>query len=121
VPDPNQRLELYKRLSAVENDDDLQAVMAEISDRYGPLPGDLLLLGEIMGVKAIARSMGALALEISSTRVAVAIADGNPIALPLVQAGFRKLPDGRLAIVPVSPGGPAAARRSLLDALARAT
>src|SRR5678815_2665924 len=46
VPDPGQRLELYKRLSAVENDDDLQAVMTEIADRYGPTPGDVVLLGD---------------------------------------------------------------------------
>jgi len=121
VPDPGQRLELYKRLSAVENDDDLQAVMTEIADRYGPTPGDVVLLGELMGVKAIARGVGALALEISSARVAVALADGNPVAPALIASGWRKLPDGRFAIAPPSPGGPAGARRALLDALARAT
>src|SRR5213075_55555 len=67
VPDPGQRLELYKRLSAVESDDDLRDVMAEIIDRYGPTPPDVDLLGELMGVKAIARRAGALALEISAT------------------------------------------------------
>jgi transcription-repair coupling factor (superfamily II helicase) len=121
VPDPGQRLELYKRLSAVEGDDDLRDVMAEIVDRYGPLPGDVVLLGELMGVKAIARGAGALALEISSTRIAVALGDGNPLAAALVATGWRKLPDGRLAIAPKPPGGPAAARRALLDALARGT
>jgi transcription-repair coupling factor (superfamily II helicase) len=121
VPDPGQRLELYKRLSAVETDDDLQGVMAEIADRYGPVPGDVVLLGELMGVKAIARNAGALALEISAARVAVALADGNPAARALIAGGWRKLPDGRYAIVPPAPGGPTGARRALLDALARAT
>ncbi|HEY0989611.1 MAG TPA: transcription-repair coupling factor, partial [Kofleriaceae bacterium] len=97
VPDPGQRLELYKRLSAVENDDDLQAVMTEIADRYGPTPGDVVLLGELMGVKAIARGAGALALEISGARVALALADGNPVARALIASGWRKLPDGRFA------------------------
>jgi transcription-repair coupling factor (superfamily II helicase) len=121
VPDPGQRLELYKRLSAVESDDDLRDVLAEITDRYGPTPPDLDLLGELMGVKAIARNAGALALEISSARVAVALADGNPVARALLATGWRKLPDGRLAIAPPAPGGAAGARRALLDALARAT
>jgi transcription-repair coupling factor (superfamily II helicase) len=121
VPDPGQRLELYKRLSAVETDDELKDVMAEIADRYGPIPGDVILLGELMGVKAIARNAGALALEISAARVAVALADGNPLAPALVASGWRKLPDGRFAIAPPAPGGPAGARRALLDALARAT
>jgi len=121
VPDPGQRLELYKRLSAVESDDDLRDVMAEIIDRYGPTPPDVDLLGELMGVKAIARNAGALALEISGTRVAVALADGNPTARLLLATGWRRLPDGRYAIAPPAPGGPAGARRALLDALARAT
>jgi transcription-repair coupling factor (superfamily II helicase) len=121
VPDPGQRLELYKRLSAVETDDDLRDVMAEIADRYGPLPPDVLLLGELMGVKAIARGAGALALEISSTRIAVAFADPGPVERALLAAGWRKLPDGRYSIAPQPPGGPAAARRALLDALARGT
>jgi transcription-repair coupling factor (superfamily II helicase) len=121
VPDPGQRLELYKRLSAVESDDDLRDVMAEIIDRYGPTPPDVDLLGELMGVKAIARTAGALALEISGARVAVALADGNPVARALLAGGWRRLPDGRYAIAPPAPGGPAGARRALLDALARAT
>jgi transcription-repair coupling factor (superfamily II helicase) len=121
VPDPGQRLELYKRLSAVETDDELGAVMSEISDRYGPIPGDVVLLGELMGVKAIARGAGALALEISSTRVAVALPDGSALPRALLAGGWRKLPDGRYAIAPPAPGGPAGARRALLDALARAT
>ncbi|HEU0034755.1 MAG TPA: transcription-repair coupling factor [Kofleriaceae bacterium] len=121
VPDPNQRLELYKRLSAVENDDDLAQVIGEIEDRYGPLPGEVVLLGELMGVKAIARSMGVLMLEISSNRIAVALPPTSEVLQPLIAVGFRKLPDGRFSIVPPAPGGPAGARRALLDALARAT
>jgi transcription-repair coupling factor (superfamily II helicase) len=114
VPDPGQRLELYKRLSAIETDDELAAVMMEISDRYGPLPGDVILLGELMGVKAIARTIGALALEISTVRVAIALMPDNPYLQPAIKAGFRKLPDGRLALAPPAPGGAAGARKALL-------
>ena len=121
VPDPGQRLELYKRLSAVETDDELRDVMAEISDRYGPVPGDVVLLGELMGVKAIARGAGCLALEISAARVAVALPEGSPLGRAMATGGWRKLPDGRFSIVPPAPGGPAGARRALLDALARAS
>ncbi len=121
VPDPGQRLDLYKRLSAVDTDDDLQAVMAEIIDRYGPVPGEVVLLGELMGVKAIARGAGVLALEISSTRVAIAVPSGSSVVGQVQGAGWRKLPDGRFSIAPPAPGGAAGARRALLDALARAT
>jgi transcription-repair coupling factor (superfamily II helicase) len=123
VPDPGQRLELYKRLSAIETDEELREVMDEIADRYGPLPGDVILLGELMGTKALARRLGALALEISSVRIAVALppAGAERAVQAVIAAGLRKLPDGRFAIAPPAPGGPAGARRVLLDALARAT
>jgi transcription-repair coupling factor (superfamily II helicase) len=100
VPDPGQRLELYKRLSAIEDDDELASVIGEIVDRYGPIPGDVVLLGELMGVKAIARKLGALALEISASRVAMAVPDSSLGAKAAVLAGWRKLPDGRYATTP---------------------
>ena len=121
VPDPGQRLELYKKLSAVESDDELRDVIAEITDRYGPVPGDVLLLGELMGVKAIARKAGILALEISSTRIAIAVPPDSPLIKQASWAGWKRLPDGRWSVVPPAPGGAAGARRALLDALARAT
>ena len=122
VPDPGQRLELYKRLSAVDDDDELRGVMAEIADRYGPVPGEVVLLGELMGVKAIAR--GARRRSPSRSRARESRSRCHRISrlpVPLAVAGWRKLPDGRYSIVPPSPGGPAGARRALLDALARAT
>jgi transcription-repair coupling factor (superfamily II helicase) len=101
VPDPGQRLELYKRLSAVVDDDELGAVMTEIADRYGPPPGEVVLLGELMGMKAIARKIGVVALEISAARVAIALPPGHtPPAGP-----WRRLPDGRYAATP--PARPA--------------
>ncbi|HSK00258.1 MAG TPA: transcription-repair coupling factor [Kofleriaceae bacterium] len=121
VPDPGQRLELYKRLSAIDTDDELRAAMDEIADRYGPLPGDVILLGELMGVKALARRLGALALEISSARVALALPPKTAVLQAVIAAGFRKLPDGRFAMPPPPPGGAAGARRALLDALDRGT
>ncbi|MFN0250495.1 MAG: transcription-repair coupling factor [Kofleriaceae bacterium] len=133
VPDPGQRLELYKKLSAVDSDDELRDVMAEIADRYGPIPGDVILLGELMGVKAIARKAGILALEISSTRVAVAVRPDSDLVKQLSWAGWKRLPDQRWSIdlrgfgaatgtaTPPESNRAAGARRALLDALARAT
>ena len=114
VPDPGQRLELYKRLSAIEDDDELAAVVAEISDRYGPVPGDVVQLGELMGQKALARRLGAFTLEISASRVAMALPDEPRIPRAALAAGWRRLADGRFATSPP-------ARQALLAVLARAT
>ncbi|HEY5947656.1 MAG TPA: DEAD/DEAH box helicase, partial [Kofleriaceae bacterium] len=113
VPDPGQRLELYKRLSAVVDDDELKGVLGEIADRYGPLPGDVILLGELMGIKALARRLGVLALEISSSRVALALPDDSPLHKAF-NSKWRRLPDGRYATQPP-------ARPALLALAQRAT
>jgi transcription-repair coupling factor (superfamily II helicase) len=113
VPDPGQRLELYKRLSAVQDDDELRAVTAEIADRYGPLPGELVQLGELMALKAIARRLGALALEIARSRVAIALPPDSRLIAEAAAAGWRRLADGRLASTPP-------VRDRLLALLARA-
>jgi transcription-repair coupling factor (superfamily II helicase) len=115
VPDPGQRLELYKRLSAVVDDDELKSVVNEISDRYGPLPGEVILLGELMGIKAMARKLGVVALEISKNRIAIALPDGSPV-LPHVAAPWRRLPDGRFAAGAIGAG---LARQALLGVVTR--
>ena len=122
VPDPGQRLELYKRLSAIVDDDELRDVMSEIGDRYGPVPGDVILLGELMGVKATARRAGALALEISSSRIAIALPADSKLPSVALAAGWRRLPDGRYAVTPAKDQNPvASARHALLALLARET
>ncbi|MDB4957340.1 MAG: Transcription-repair coupling factor [Myxococcales bacterium] len=122
VPDPGQRLELYKRLSAIADDDELRDVMSEIGDRYGPVPGDVILLGELMGVKATARRAGALALEISSSRIAIALPPDSPLANLAASAGWRQLPDRRHAFTPEAGKSPvASARKALLALLSRAS
>jgi hypothetical protein len=62
-----------------------------------------VLLGELMAQKAIARTLGAIALEISTARIAIALPHDTP--LDPVIAGWRRLPDGRYATAP--PAKPA--------------
>lgn len=119
VPDPRQRLELYKRLSSVEDDDELSEVLDEIKDRYGPLPLDALLLAELMAVKAVARAHGITAIEVGKARVACAMPAA--LAAQVQAAGWRRLADGRWAVALPAPGGAGAAKRALLALGARGT
>lgn len=119
VPDPRQRLELYKRLSSVENDDELKALLEEIQDRYGPVPMDALLLAELMAVKAAARALGIEAIEVGKSRVAAVMS--APLAAVAQNAGWKRLADGRYAAQLPPPGGASATKRLLLDLSARGT
>ena len=48
VPDTGQRLDFYRRLAQARDEDDVRATLAELADRYGPLPDEAQLLGEVM-------------------------------------------------------------------------
>ena len=40
VPDTGQRLEFYRRLAQARDEDGVRATLAELADRYGPLPDE---------------------------------------------------------------------------------
>ncbi len=119
VPDTGQRLDLYKRLSAVEDEDEVRALLDEMVDRFGSLPASVLLLADLMVVKALARRLDATALELTRTRLAIAV----PATAAIVAAGlpppWRLDRDGRLhaALTGDDARAPAAAARRRLQAL----
>jgi transcription-repair coupling factor (superfamily II helicase) len=131
VPDTGQRLDLYKRLSSARDEDEVAAVLDEIADRYGALPVEVTLLGDLMVLKAHARRLAAVTLELTSSRMTLALADETPLrperVLELVnQRGslYRLTPDMRLQrrfATDERKEPVAAARRCLLDLLGCAT
>ena len=47
VPEMNQRLMVYRKIAATRTEKDLDKVLEEIRDRYGPLPSSILNLGRV--------------------------------------------------------------------------
>ncbi len=66
VPDPEVRLGLYRRLSAVRRPEDLEAVAGEMGDRFGPPPAPASNLLTGVSLKLLARGLGAERLDVSS-------------------------------------------------------
>jgi transcription-repair coupling factor (superfamily II helicase) len=121
VPDPGQRLDLYKRLSGAQTQDDLREVIDEMADRFGTLPPDATLLCELMALKTAARPTEAIAIEITRTKVALALPPHSPWVAPARALGWKQTPDGRLVHALASPGGAAEGKRLLLALTARGT
>ena len=129
VPDTGQRLELYKRLSSIEDsgggsaEDEVREILDEIHDRYGPLPGELLLLADLMVVKALARRLAATSVELTRHRLAIGLGPTTPVEVRALPAPWRLERDGRLhAAIGAEETAPAeAARRRLQSLLERAT
>jgi transcription-repair coupling factor (superfamily II helicase) len=54
IPDMNQRLTVYRRTAAVRSEQELDKLMDEIRDRYGPPPDSVMNLAEYASVRVLA-------------------------------------------------------------------
>ena len=58
VPEINQRLMVYRKVAAARTEPELESTLAEIRDRYGPLPDSVLNLAEYGRVRIMADRLG---------------------------------------------------------------
>ena len=58
VPDMNQRLMLYRKVAAARHDDEIDKVLEEAADRYGPLPDSVLNLADYGRIRVMADTLG---------------------------------------------------------------
>ena len=124
VPEPAQRLDLYKRLSAIEDEDEARGLLDELADRFGPLPGQTILLADLMIVKALARRLSATAVELTRARLAIALGPATKVDVTKLPRPWRLERDGRLHVhlTPDEAKVPTqAARQRLQDLVARVT
>ncbi len=63
VPDTNQRLTVYRRIAAVRTDEELDRLVDEIRDRYGPPPDSVLNLAEYAAIRLMADRLGLESLD----------------------------------------------------------
>ncbi len=58
VPDMNQRLMLYRKVAAARREEDIERVLQEAADRYGPLPDSVLNLADYGRIRVMADQIG---------------------------------------------------------------
>ncbi len=63
VPDMNQRLMLYRKVAAARHEEELDRVLEEAIDRYGPLPDSLLNLADYGRIRVMADRLGVDAID----------------------------------------------------------
>jgi transcription-repair coupling factor (superfamily II helicase) len=72
VPDMRQRLALYRRVAAARDESEIDRVLDEVRDRYGPVPdailnladyGRLRFMADRLGIEAIDRQAGLVVLR----------------------------------------------------------
>ena len=105
IPDVNQRLNVYKRSSLIEEIEGITALKEELKDRYGSLPGPSENLLKVIEIKVMARGLGIQKIERHDDRVRVNFSADTPVQpetlLEMVMADSRRyklVPPGAIEI-----------------------
>jgi transcription-repair coupling factor (superfamily II helicase) len=84
VADLDLRMSLYRRLSRLESEAEIEDFAAELADRFGPLPGDVLDLLSIVQVKRLCRQAGVEKIDAGPKGATIAFRHdtfSNPVGL----------------------------------------
>jgi transcription-repair coupling factor (superfamily II helicase) len=97
VADLNVRLGLYRRLSKIEADAEIEAFAAEMIDRFGPLPREVEQLFKLVAIKALCRKANVERLEAGPKGITLSFRE-NTFANPqgLVRFIAEQGPDAKV-------------------------
>ena len=105
VPDTPARLVLYRRLSEAGTFEEIEALKAEMRDRFGPPPEETENLAALMETKILLRRAGAARLETGPGGLTLTFGPGGPASydqvLALVTDKKRRVrlsPSGKLFV-----------------------
>jgi transcription-repair coupling factor (superfamily II helicase) len=79
VPEVNQRLALYKRLTAADSDAAIDEFRAELADRFGPLPAAAERLLDMVRIRVAARALAIEKVEAGEGKALITFAPGTPV------------------------------------------
>ncbi|NLZ69913.1 MAG: transcription-repair coupling factor, partial [Clostridiaceae bacterium] len=82
IPDPAQRIDMYRRLATIEDNTTYDDVWDELTDRYGDLPGEAQVLADIAYVQKRASDFGVERID----------SQGQDLILRLSAEFFRTAP-----------------------------
>jgi transcription-repair coupling factor (superfamily II helicase) len=110
VPDMNQRLMLYRRVAGARSDAELENVVAEIEDRYGPMPEEVLNLVEYGRIRILADRLGVEKIDRQGSAVVFTFKGGAPTrpaeagAPGQAEGGAFHQPEGTGGVRQAAPG-----------------
>ncbi len=84
VPDMNQRLMLYRRVAAARKEEEIDRVLDEAADRYGPLPDSVLNLADYGRIRVMADRLGVESIDREARTVVIKFrpqAKADPVRL----------------------------------------
>lgn len=89
IENHNQRIDVYKRIAAIENDEDASEVTDELCDRYGDPPRAVRCLTEVAKIKAFAKKLGITSLSQKEGKLDITFARGQFDAAALAGTAMK--------------------------------
>ncbi len=92
---PSVKVELYKRLIAAKNLDEIEALSEEIEDRFGPLPSSVMRLLQLSRVRVRAKELKIGQMSYKNNRIVISALPQTPMGSEVIRFLAERYP-GRL-------------------------
>jgi len=99
---PTVKMEIYKKIASIFTDQDLEALRAEMSDRFGPLPEDVESLLALAEIRVICRKLSIANLKERGGTVTVEFSKVSKLSVDKVLRLMRES-GGRIKLDPKRP------------------
>ncbi|MCC6164539.1 MAG: transcription-repair coupling factor [Acidobacteria bacterium] len=118
IADTNQRLGIYRQVAQARTDAEIDRVLEDVRDRYGPLPESVLCLADHARIRALADRMKIDSIEkegqtvVFKFRESAAVDPQRLLAVVDRRVDLRLVPPGHLKLDLSPDGGVGRARRA---------
>lgn len=92
IPNENQKLDIYKRIASIENEEEMDDMLEELIDRYGDIPKKVQQLLKIAGLKALAHSVYITSIEQKNGELKITMYENarvNPQNIPVLIQNYK--------------------------------
>lgn len=89
IPDPGQKLHLYRRLSRIEAHPEVDALRAELKDRFGPPPPEVERLLDAQTLRILARGLGVERISVGDRSARITFRTGVVPRMSALERPFR--------------------------------
>jgi len=91
IKNHNQRIDIYKKIAAIQTDDDAAEIDDELLDRYGDLPKAVNNLIDVALIKSVAKNIGVYEINQVDTNIVFKFNSGE-ISLEAIAVLVQKMP-----------------------------
>jgi transcription-repair coupling factor (superfamily II helicase) len=96
IADTNQRLSTYRKVAQARTDEELQRVLDEVRDRFGPLPPSMLVLADYAQIRLMAERLRIDSIDREGAAVVFKLREDAPLDPVRLMKFLQGRPDVRL-------------------------